>query len=118
MPNLASEFDRLCQRYLKISGRGVLIILTVLIIIAVIAIIVIHHKKSKRESYTTSTVPTTGFKDELQKCIQKWNSAIDSYYGIRSNKDGFTFSKFRKSEPYERTRLANDFEYLKRKETK
>lgn len=121
MPLTDSSFDKFCRDKLKMSGLSAIIIgaiVLVIIIVAIVLIIVFAVKKSKRESYTTSTIPTTGLKDELKKCIQTWNSTIDSYYGINSNKDGFSFSKLKKSEPYERTRLANDFEYLKAKEVK
>lgn len=121
MPFSFSDFDDLSQRKLKMSGMTTIIIsiiVLVIIVVAIVLVIAFSVKKSKRESYTTSTIPTTGFKDELKKCIQTWNSTIDSYYGINSKKDGFSFSKFKKSEPYERTRLANDFEYLKAKDAK
>lgn len=119
MPLSNSTFDNFCREKFHMSGLTAMIIgiiILLIIVVAIVLIVVFSVKKSKRESYTTSTIPTTGLKDELKKCIQTWNSTIDSYYGINSKKDGFTFSKSKGTEPYERTRLANDFEYLKAKE--
>ena len=121
MPLSNSNFYKFFQdkfNSIDLNTLIICIIVFIIIIVAIALIIVFSIKKTKRESYTTSTISTTGLKDELKKYIQTWNSKINSYYGIKSNKDGFTFSKFKKSEPYERTRLANDFEYLKTKEEK